>query len=57
MLLGNLLEANLRRTLAVTMGSYWIFLRSPICITLLIVSILSLAVPPIIAQVKAKRLK
>jgi putative tricarboxylic transport membrane protein len=57
MLLGNLLEANLRRTLAVTMGSYGIFLRSPICVTLFIVSILSLAAPPVIARIKAKRQK
>lgn len=45
MLLGDLLEANLRRTLAVTMGSYKIFLTSPICIVLLLVSILSLIYP------------
>ena len=42
MLLGNLLESNLRRTLAVTMGSYSAFFTSPICIVLLVVSILSL---------------
>jgi putative tricarboxylic transport membrane protein len=55
MLLGNLLEANLRRTLAVTMGSYRIFLTSPICVTLFIVSVLSLALPPLIARMKEKK--
>jgi putative tricarboxylic transport membrane protein len=55
MLLGNLLEANLRRTLAITMGSYRIFFTSPICVTLIIISTLSLAVPPLIAKMKEKK--
>ncbi|MDR2588305.1 MAG: tripartite tricarboxylate transporter permease [Spirochaetales bacterium] len=55
MLLGKLLEANLRRTLAVTMGDYGIFFSSPICIVLLAVSVLSLAVPPVLQYVKDKK--
>jgi putative tricarboxylic transport membrane protein len=57
MLLGKLLEANLRRTLAVTMGDYGIFFSSPICIVLLAVSVVSLAVPPVLQYVKDKRKK
>lgn len=45
MLLGELLESNLRRTLAVTMGSYSIFFKSAICVVLLLVSIISLFYP------------
>ncbi|MDR1933948.1 MAG: tripartite tricarboxylate transporter permease [Spirochaetales bacterium] len=55
MLLGKLLEANLRRTLAVTMGDYSIFFTSMICIVLLTISALSLAVPPVIQHIKAKK--
>ena len=45
LLLGGLLEANLRRTLAMTMGNYSIFFKSPISLTLYLIIILSLALP------------
>jgi putative tricarboxylic transport membrane protein len=57
MLLGKLLEANLRRTLAVTMGDYTIFFTSGICLVLLTISVLSLAVPPVIQHIKDKKNK
>jgi putative tricarboxylic transport membrane protein len=57
MLLGKLLEANLRRTLAVTMGDYTIFFTSSICLVLLTVSILSLTVPPVMQHIKDKKNK
>ena len=52
LLLGRLLEANLRRTLAITLGDYSIFIKSPICITLLLVSIVSLILPELIQFIK-----
>ena len=55
MLLGELLEANLRRTLALTMGDYSIFVKSPICVVLILVSILSLVYPVIKEKIKQKR--
>ena len=54
MLLGPLLEGNLRRALAISNGDYGIFLRSPISVTLLIISVLSLAVPPILPYIKKR---
>jgi putative tricarboxylic transport membrane protein len=45
LLLGKLLEANLRRTLAMTMGSYAIFINSPINVVLLLITVLSLFLP------------
>ena len=56
LLLGELLEANLRRTLAMTMGSYSIFFTSPICVVLLLVAILSLFLPTIKKKLKTKKL-
>lgn len=53
LLLGRLLEANLRRTLAITMGSYSPFFTNPICIVLLSVSIISLIAPAIVKHIKA----
>ena len=55
MLLGRLLEANIRRTLAITMGDYSIFIKSPICVILLLVSILSLTLPGIIQHIKNRK--
>jgi len=55
MLLGRLLESNLRRTLAVTMGSYEVFLTSPISIILLVFSILSLLYSPVKNWIKNRR--
>ena len=55
MLLGRLLEANLRRTLAITLGDYSIFVKSPICIVLLLVSVFSLFLPGIIQHVKNRK--
>lgn len=58
MLLGDLLESNLRRTLAVTMGSYSAFFTSTICVVLMIISILSLCSDPIMSALrKAKEKK
>lgn len=54
LLLGNLLEANLRRTLAMTMGDYSIFIKSPISVVLLLVAILSLFYPSIKKLIKSK---
>jgi putative tricarboxylic transport membrane protein len=55
LLLGKLLEANLRRTLAVTMGSYSIFFKSPICIVLLSVAVISLIYPAFKKRFLAKK--
>lgn len=55
LLLGNLLEANLRRTLAMTMGDYSIFIKSPISVVLLLVAFLSLFYPSIKKFIKSKR--
>jgi putative tricarboxylic transport membrane protein len=55
LLLGRLLEANLRRTLAISHGSYAVFISSPICVFLLIITALSLIVPPIVQQIKKRR--
>jgi putative tricarboxylic transport membrane protein len=52
MLLGPLLEANLRRTLAITNGDYSLFIKSPICLVLLIISIVSLVIPPLLPYFK-----
>lgn len=54
LLLGGLLEANLRRTLAMTMGSYSIFFTSPISVTLLIIAIASLFLPSLIAKARKR---
>lgn len=54
MLLGRLLESNLRRALSLTMGSYSIFFTSPICLVLLSISILSLVWPSIKKQLKKR---
>ena len=56
MLLGRLLESNMRRTLAITLGDYSIYIKSPICIILLVISILSLVIPPLLPYFK-KRLQ
>ena len=48
LLLGRLLEANLRRTLAISLGDYSAFVKSPICIVLLMVSAISLILPELI---------
>ena len=57
MLLGRLLEANIRRTLAITLGDYSIFIKSPICVVLLLVSIVSLFLPGIIQHIKNRKAK
>jgi len=54
MLLGKLLESNLRRALSLTMGSYSIFFTSPICIVLLTISVLSLVWPAIKKRLKKR---
>jgi putative tricarboxylic transport membrane protein len=54
MLLGRLLESNLRRALSLTMGNYSIFFTSPICIVLLSISVLSLVWPSIKKQLKKR---
>jgi len=56
LLLGRLLEANLRRTLAITLGDYSIFARSPICVILLLVSIFSLFLPELIMRIRKRKM-
>lgn len=56
LVLGSLLEQNLRRALTISDGSYTVFLTSPISLGLLLVGLAGLAVPPIIKYVKRKRL-
>lgn len=55
LLLGKLLEANLRRTLAMTMGSYAIFFTSPINVVLLTITVLSLFLPTFNKWRKARK--
>jgi putative tricarboxylic transport membrane protein len=52
LLLGKLLESNLRRSMALTGGSYKIFVTSPICLILLTVALISLFAPAIIQKIK-----
>jgi len=55
LLLGRMLEANLRRSLSLTHGSYDIFVKSPICLVLLIITLFSLVVPPVKEYIHARR--
>jgi putative tricarboxylic transport membrane protein len=55
LLLGKMLEANLRRTLSITRGSYKIFFTNPICLVLILISIASLTLPVVLKKIKNKR--
>jgi putative tricarboxylic transport membrane protein len=57
LLLGRMLEANLRRALTISAGSYSIFLASPIAVFLITCTALSLIAPPIVQYIKDRRKK
>ena len=57
LLLGRMLEANLRRALTISAGSYSIFLASPIAVFLIVCTALSLIAPPIVQYIKDRRKK
>ncbi|WP_101876584.1 tripartite tricarboxylate transporter permease [Lachnoclostridium edouardi] len=55
LILGPMAESNLRRSLALSAGSYQIFIASPISIVLLACTVLALAGPVIMKKMKTKK--
>ena len=55
LILGPMAESNLRRSLALSAGSYQIFVASPISIVLLACTVLALAGPVIMKKMKTKK--
>jgi len=56
LLLGPMAESNFRRSLALSMGDYSIFITSPISLILLILTVLSLTYQPIVKYFKNRKL-
>ncbi len=55
LILGDLMEENMRRALQISGGDWMIFLEKPISATLLGVAVLSLVIPPILRRIRAAR--
>jgi putative tricarboxylic transport membrane protein len=52
--LGEMIESNFRRALVISKGSYDIFLTHPVTVSLLLLAVLSFALP-LIATLRGKR--
>lgn len=55
LVLGNALEQNFRRTLAITDGDYSVFLSRPLTAALLVVAVLFAVLPPLVERRRAAR--
>ncbi|WP_108663518.1 tripartite tricarboxylate transporter permease [Acuticoccus kandeliae] len=55
LILGPILEENLRRSLIVSDGSWWVFLERPISATLLVISLIAVAYPIFAPIVRIRR--
>ncbi|WP_339162340.1 tripartite tricarboxylate transporter permease [Siminovitchia sp. FSL W7-1587] len=53
-ILGDMMEQSLRKALTISNGSLSIFIEKPIAVSLLIVSVLSLMIPPLFKYIKKK---
>lgn len=56
-ILGDMMEQSLRKALTISNGSFSIFVERPIALSLLIVSLLSVIVPPLFRYFKSKYVK
>lgn len=54
LILGPMAESNLRRSMALSSGSYGIFVKSPISIVLLVLAVLALTGPVFMKMKKGK---
>ena len=55
LVLGGIMEQSFRQAMTISGGHPKIFVGSPICITLVVLSVLSIFLPMIIARIKASR--